>query len=250
MTRKSPRQHLRQPHASVLFLFVCVITTLIPSQSWGSECVILLHGLARSASSMTTLEKALKDQGYAVANIGYPSRSKPIQELASRAIENGIRTCGGDHTKIHFVTHSLGGILVRYYLKDQTLERLGRVVMIGPPNQGSQVVDHYKDIPGYTLINGPAGLQLGTDEHSIPLNLGPVAFEVGIIAGTRTFNPILSQSLPNPDDGKVSVENTKVEGMQDFIAVPHTHTFMMRADRVLQQTVHFLRHGRFQHTTE
>ena len=145
------------------------------------------------------------------------------------------------------MVRTLGGILVRYFLEKNELPRLGRVVMIAPPNKGSQVVDMLRDIPGYELFNGPAGVQLGTDENSIPLTLGPVAFPLGVIAGTRTFNPILSLSLPNPDDGKVSVENTKIEGMIDFIEVPHTHTFIMRAEIVIEQVEYFLKNGSFGH---
>ena len=119
--------------------------------------------------------------------------------------------------------------------------------MLAPPNQGSEVVDDFGAMPGFGLVNGPAGFQLGTGDDSLPRSLGPVNFEVGIIAGSATFNPILSQSLPNPDDGKVSVESTRVKGMKDFIVVPHSHTFIMRAEVVVEQTIHFLREGSFDH---
>jgi hypothetical protein len=76
-----------------------------------------------------------------------------------------------------------------------------------------------------------------------------VDFPLGVIAGTRSINPILSQSLPNPDDGKVSVENTRVEGMTDFIEMPYTHTFMMSAEPVIRQVQHFLRSGTFSHSS-
>ena len=228
--------------ALLVGLFVFTPTTALAS----SECVVLLHGLARSAGSMGKLEQALASDGYQVANTGYPSRKENIQTLAPIAIESGLAACEQNYSKVHFVTHSLGGILVRSYLQDHELERLGRVVMIGPPNQGSQVVDNLKNVPGFKLINGPAGVELGTDKDSVPVNLGPVTFELGVVAGTKTFNPLLSQLLPNPDDGKVSVASTKVEGMQDFITAPHTHTFLMDAEVVIQQTKHFLRTGRFQ----
>ncbi|MEM7257005.1 MAG: alpha/beta hydrolase, partial [Pseudomonadota bacterium] len=119
--------------------------------------------------------------------------------------------------------------------------------MIAPPNQGSEVVDNLRDVPGFKVFNGPAGLQLGTDENSIPSQLGPVTFDLGVIAGTDTINPILSQYLPNPDDGKVSVESTKVEGMDDFLVFAHTHTFIMRSKQVIAQVIHFLQQGQFNH---
>jgi triacylglycerol lipase len=214
-----------------------------------ADCVVLLHGLARTSSAMNPLEEALNEAGFATVNRGYPSRDAVIQELAPLAVEEGISECPSDQS-VHFVTHSLGGILVRYYLQNNELPRLGRVVMLAPPNQGSEVVDKISWVPGYYLFNGPAGYQLGTDEDSIPLNLGPVEFELGIIAGSKTVNPILSQYLENPDDGKVSVENAKVEGMDDFIVVPHSHTFLMRADVVIEQTLLFLQEGRFDYVAE
>ena len=210
------------------------------------ECVILLHGLARTAASMAVLDNALTGAGFTVANVGYPSRKHPIERLAPMAMELGIGECRGRSASvIHFVTHSMGGILVRYYLADHRLPELGRVVMLAPPNQGSRVADELAGIPGFKLLNGPAGLQLGTGKDSVPLKLGPARFELGVIAGTRSINPILSGIIPELDDGKVSVENTKLKGMVDFLTLPHTHTFMMRSSRVIHQTVHFLRNGRF-----
>jgi hypothetical protein len=107
------------------------------------------------------------------------------------------------------------------------------------------VVDNLKDVPGFELINGPAGRQLGTDEGSVPNRLGPVNFELGVIAGTESFNLILSNFLPDPDDGKVSLERTKVDGMCSFLALPVTHTFMMNDEQVINEVIHFLHQGRF-----
>ena len=211
-----------------------------------NECVILLHGLARTRHSMADVGEALAREGYKIANIGYASRKEPIEVLAADAITRGMDACRQMSTKrIHVVTHSMGGILLRYYLSQHEIVGLKHVVMMAPPNQGSEVVDAWKDRPGFKSLNGPAGMQLGTDEDSIPSRLGPVNFSLGVIAGTATVNPILSRSLPDPDDGKVSVAATKVEGMRDFIAVPYSHTFMMRAEDVHQQILYFLRNGRF-----
>lgn len=138
-----------------------------------------------------------------------------------------------------------GGILVRLFLKENKRDDIGRVVMLGPPNQGSEVVDHLKNMAGFKLLNGPAGMQLGTGPTDIPKSLGPVNFELGVIAGTRSMNLILSTLLPDPDDGKVSVQSTKVEGMKDFIALPTTHPLMMNNDEVIQQTLFFLKNGKF-----
>ena len=209
------------------------------------DCVILLHGLARTSKSMLPMQERLELEDFRVANINYPSREKPIHELAQIAIDSGIDECGSHSSKIHFVTHSMGGILLRYHLSDRSFHRLGRVVMLAPPNQGSEVVDRLKNVPGYKLLNGPAGLELGTDAESVPSKLGAVDFPLGVIAGTRTFNPFLSQFLPNPDDGKVSVERTKVEGMTDFATVAVSHPFIMRNTKVMDLTVRFLKSGSF-----
>jgi len=141
----------------------------------------------------------------------------------------------------------MGGILIRQYLESGNIDRLGRVVMLGPPNQGSEVVDVYRKFPGFKWIGGPAGLQLGTGEASIPRSLGPVTVDVGIIAGTRSINPILSAILPDSDDGKVSVESTREEGMNDHLELPVNHVFMMRNGEVIEQVIHFLENGEFLH---
>lgn len=197
---------------------------------------------------MHKIEQSLVESGYTVANIDYPFRKKPIPALAQIAVSNGIAQCSSENVdKIHFVTHSLGGILVRYYLSQHKIDNLGNIVMLAPPNQGSEIVDRLKSFPGFRSFNGPAGLQLGTDSASIPLSLGGVDYRVGVIAGTRTFNPVLSTYLPNPDDGKVSVSRTKVEGMADFISLPVSHTFIMCNDTVISQIKRFIQSGTFEH---
>ncbi len=229
-------------------ILLCSLLVSAPPVS-ATDCVILLHGLARTSASMTKAATVFAERGYAVVNVGYPSREYPVEELAPIAIREGLAACPKDG-KVHFYTHSLGGILVRYYLEYNDIARLGRVVMVAPPNRGSQVVDSLKGVPGFGILNGPAGEQLGTDDNSVPLGLGPVDYPVGIIAGTKTFNPILSQFLPNPDDGKVSVESTKIIGMSDFIELPHSHPFIMKAPDAIDQAVTFIETGRFTHSGE
>lgn len=208
------------------------------------EYVILLHGLARTDRSFSKLAASLTKNNYHTINISYPSTKHSIEKLADDAISHAISQCPGN-AKINFVTHSMGGILVRQYLSKKEITNLGRVVMLGPPNKGSQVVDTLKDIPGFKLINGPAGVQLGTDYLSVPNKLGAANFNVGIIAGTRSVNLLLSTLLPSPNDGKVSVENTKLEGMSDHISLPVTHPFMMRNNDVITQVLYYLTHGSF-----
>lgn len=212
-----------------------------------SECVVLLHGLVRSASSMQTMADALAEDGYLAVNVDYPSRDFTIEELAPIAIEQGLADCHAqaDVERIHFVTHSLGGILVRQYLSQKAIPELGRVVMLGPPNQGSLAADKMREVPGYDWINGPVGRQLGKGEESVPLKLGPANFEVGIIAGNRTIDPVTSAFLPDPDDGRVSVADTRLDGMRDFAVVEHSHAFMMRMREPIELTLNFLHYGQF-----
>lgn len=212
----------------------------------GIDCVVLLHGLARTSASMRRMADALQEHGYRVSNIDYPSRQKTIEELAAGAVQEGVDQCrsqGAAH--IHFVTHSLGGILVRVYLADRTIPELGRVVMLAPPNRGSRVADEFSGVPGYGFLNGPAGYQLGTGPDSVPRKLGPADFEVGVIAGDRSINLILSAAFDEPNDGKVAVEDTRLEGMKDFLVVHHSHPFIMQSEEVIGQVIAFLENGRF-----
>jgi pimeloyl-ACP methyl ester carboxylesterase len=218
---------------------------LLPAgNALASECIVLLHGLWRSDASMNKMEKAMTEAGYEVRNIGYDSTEKTVEELAAETIPPAVEACG-EVEKVHFVTHSMGGILIRQYLAHDDIDRLGRVVMLGPPNKGSEVVDKYGKYAGFKWFAGPAGLQLGTGEASIPNTLGPVTFDVGIIAGTQSINPILSTILPDADDGKVSVESTRVEGMNDHVEMSVTHVFMMRNKDVFSQILHYLEYGHF-----
>ncbi len=233
---------MHMPGSGVSTYVLCIAFLLFGTIAHADECVVLLHGLARTSGSMEPLETMLSRVGYDVVNVDYPSRKYRIEELAEMAVRPGVDGCASAES-LHFVTHSLGGILVRYYLEHERIENLGRVVMIAPPNRGSEVVDSWSRMPGYRLLNGPAGYQLGTGENSVPLQLGPVNFEAGIIAGSRTVNPFLSLTLPSPDDGKVSVARAQVEGMSDFIVLPSSHTFIMRAPRTIDQVITFLRTG-------
>jgi pimeloyl-ACP methyl ester carboxylesterase len=226
--------------SSLLLLLILIL----PVQA--TEGVILLHGLCRTSASMNKMAATLTAAGYYVKNVAYPSRTAPIEKLSEDTITRALadpqlQTCA----HIHFVTHSLGGLLVRSYYERHPPGKLGRVVMLGPPNQGSEVVDKLGNWWLFQKINGPAGCELGTSPDSTPNKLGPVNFELGVIAGDRSINWINSLMIKGKDDGKVSVARSQVQGMKDFHIVHVAHPFLMRNPQVIASTLRFLQSGHF-----
>ena len=229
----------------VLLLLSTANFLVFPVHSLSKDYVILLHGLGRTSRSMRPIERHLEEYGFCVININYPSRKLPIEELAKYIQAEIEKQCTDKEVNIHFVTHSMGGIILRFYLGKNHLENLGRVVMLSPPNKGSEIVDTLRKFFIFSMLIGPAGLQLGTNQDSIPNTLGPVNFDLGIITGKSSLNPIFSLIIPGDDDGRVSVERSKVSGMKDFMVVPHSHSFIMRSSQVADQVTYFLKSGRF-----
>ena len=201
---------------------------------------------------MRPLERARRAAGYSVDNRAYPSRRDPIGRLASAALG---AACADERARaarrVHFVTHSMGGILVRFWLSGHRLPNLGRVVMLAPPNQGSEIVDRIGTWKAFGWLNGPAGRELGTGADSVPNRLGPVEFPLGVIAGDRSINWMNSLlTLPGPGDGRVTVARTRIEGMSDHLVVHATHLMIMRNPEVIRQTICFLREGGFERAAE
>ncbi len=209
------------------------------------DYVVLLHGLGRTRLSMAIPQLRLKSAGFEVINIRYPSRSKPIEQLAE-VVHSELGRKIEDHSRtVHFLTHSLGGIVVRALLSGHEIDaNLGNVVMLAPPNQGSQLANRLGDSSLFRVLAGPAGQQLRAGPGSAISKMGPVHHVVGVVAGNKAINP-LSRLLNNESDGKVTLEEARLEGMADFLAVPRGHTFIMNDPKVIDQAIHFFRNGKF-----
>jgi pimeloyl-ACP methyl ester carboxylesterase len=221
-------------------------TPMVDSKASG-EAVILLHGLARSKYSMYWIERLLRQKGYAVFNLGYPSLKWSIRQSADHVAAKAVQTCRQQGFKrIHFVTHSMGAIVLRCYLQHNDLPEGSRIVMLAPPNGGSEIVDWAQaHIQWFDRLCGPAAADLNTAADALPACLKPVKPAVGVLAGRKSWNPLFSAILPGEDDGKVTVRRTMLPEMQDFMVVGANHTTILLNAEVRRQMLHFIQTGHF-----
>ena len=210
------------------------------------DYVIILHGIARSSKHMESLAQNLEKEDFQVINLDYPSTSHKIEDLTD-IIHKEISSKIISNKKIHFVGYSMGGLMVRALIHKYEYSNLGKVVQLAPPNQGSEIADLLKNFWPYKKIYGPAGQQLITDQSSIKHLLGEVAYDLGVIAGDTAIDPICWSLIPGKNDGKVSIERTKLKGMKDHIVVSASHTFFPSNKEVQNQTLYFLQNGNFKH---
>lgn len=210
-----------------------------------TDGVILLHGIFRTKWSMRALEKFLKKEGFSTLNIGYRSTKHHLEEIID-AIHPQIEKFAANHQgRIHFIGYSMGGLVIRAYLHKYRPENLGRVVMLGTPNQGSEMADLVADWRFYKWSYGPAGQQLVTTQDAFKHIFGTVNYELGILAGNLNLDPLAAWLIRKPNDGKVSVESTKIEGMTDHAILRVTHTFFPSNRKAWSHTIKFLQDGRF-----
>jgi triacylglycerol lipase len=234
-----------------LLLFLLSLSLVMPLPAAASpksepDCVVLLHGIGMRSYVMKRLESALRADGYRVVNFSYPSRRMSFEELAGTYLPAQLHKHDVARApRLHFVTHSLGSLVVRKLIQDARPAHLGRVVMIGPPNHGSTAADAAQENALLRKFLGGNLLRLGTGDDAIVRTLGPADFDVGIIAGEVPVNPVFGKVLAGKNDGAVTVESARLEGMRDFIVVPYSHTVMLWRREVIDQARAFLREGKF-----
>ncbi len=209
------------------------------------DAVILLHGLGRGPLTMKLLEWRLEQAELDVHNLGYPSDAESLDVAVDLVYQRYLSCCRAAPT-VHFVTHSLGGLVLRRLTARHDIPNAGRAVMLAPPNHGSEIVDELGDVQLFEQILGPLAPQLGTGDDDLPAQLPAPSMPFGVIAGSDWINPLGPILLPEPHDGTVSVESTRLEGMSDHIVVPSSHTFLMNSPYVTDQILAFLRNGSFE----
>jgi pimeloyl-ACP methyl ester carboxylesterase len=211
--------------------------------------VVLLHGISRTALSFRKMQLALERAGFITLNLDYLSRSKALEALAEDIHPAIQHFADSIDTPVHFVGHSMGGLLARVYIARHRPKRLGRVVMLGTPNGGSEIADRLKNFGAFRAFFGPAGQQLGTQRSAVDdAMLPPIDYPVGVIAGNRSIDPVAGTMLPKPHDGRVSVANTRLDGMADHIIVETSHPWLVRNGLAIEQTITFVRDGSFRRT--
>lgn len=219
------------------------------AQAAAKDTVVLLHGIGHSRWNMYWVERALRKEGHEVVNLTYPSLKHDITTLSKwvdeRLAKEKVWESPG---QVHFVTHSMGGLVTLYYLEQYKAgipaEKLGRVVMLAPPSKGSEVADLLKNFPPYKWSFGPAGQELATDVRS--KNTMKPYYELGIIAGSKKWPYIVANFvIPGEHDGRVAVEKTKMDGMKDHIVLPATHSFISWKPEVHKQIIAFIGKGEF-----
>ena len=232
----------------ILMMTGCTAHRDLSPPATEQETVVLIHGLGRSAVSMWLMEVRIEKAGYDVIAVDYPSLGTTPDEVIN-IVAAQIDACCRDKSKVHFVGHSLGGLLIRAYFSETDpaalSDRMGQVVMIGTPNAGSAMVDYFRDSWWLPLL-GETTLSLGTTANGLPGQLPPPPFKAGIIAGSNGMW-ISDAIFEEANDGLVTVASTRLPNMADFIEIDVSHSMMRYDHEVAEQTIAFLKTGRFLH---
>ena len=222
---------------------------LIPPMLWdrpklrdhAGEKVVLLHGLWRSRHAMEPLARRLDAEGYCTLNLPYASSRQPLERI-TREIREQVRQFATDQP-VHFVTHSLGGIIARILIAESPPWKQGRLVMMAPPNNGSEIIDWISRKPVLRTLIGPAGRSLTTDGVPSQLPELPEDLEAIAIMGNRVTIPFFGRLLGAENDGIVSAERGKLHGLRGFSVVGADHTFIQIHPDAVRQTLAFLKSG-------
>lgn len=215
--------------------------------------VMLLHGLVRSRKSMEGLGSYLREESdFTVINVSYASTRHELDQHAA-ALARVIENLDPRVTEINFVAHSLGNLVIRRYLADQTNAgqgrspdpRIKRIVMLAPPNNGARLAERFRHNQIFKAIWGKSGVELASSWVELEQQLATPACEFGIIAGGRGEPTGNNPLLPGDDDFVVSVEETRLPGASDFSLVPAAHALIMDQPLVQERVLRFLREGYF-----
>lgn len=210
-------------------------------QDRGGQTVVLLHGLWRGWRAMRPMARALGQEGFSTLIVPYPSARKPVGELVAQ-VRAEVEKISGNQP-VHFITHSLGGIIVRELLAGDVPWESGKVVMLAPPNQGSEIVDWSRDYPVLRKVLGPAGQALGSDGVPGALPALPVDLAAAVIMGRRSSIPFFRKLLGQENDGIVSADKGLIEGLRGFSVIDADHTFIQMHPEAIRLCLHFLKTG-------
>lgn len=206
------------------------------------RAVILIHGLLQSSKCMADMAVHFERAGYTTVEFDYPSTQVSIPE-AARYLDKVIQSLDGID-EINFVTHSMGGLVVRAYSMDFQDARIKRMVMLGTPNQGAELADIVHQYWFLRTAAGPGARQLGTRGDGLIPKLPLPKCEFAVIAGCRGtpvgWNPLIR----GDDDGTVTVESTKLPGAADFVTVCAFHSRLLWEEESISHTVNFIKEGR------
>lgn len=202
--------------------------------------IVLIHGLWTHGLIMLPMAHMLQKYGYDTHHFSYHTISETLEQSAAR-LQEFVQQLAAE--QLHFVGHSLGGLLIRKFLQRYPDQAPGRIVTLGTPHSGSYVASHL----------GRSGLMRKLFGCSLPPLTGDITpwqgeRELGAIAGSRSIGlGFIIRDLPKPNDGTVSIDETRLETMRDHITLPYTHTSMLMAEEVAKQVHDFLQTGQFSH---